>query len=398
MTAGLYIHFPFCEIRCGYCDFFTVTNRAARIPAYIAALKAEFQIYSRNPAATEVIYSTLYFGGGTPSLLQPAQLADIIKAARSAFHFHDETEITLETNPGTVDFDRLRELLAVGINRLSIGVQSFQEEELRFLDRDHTATDAVRCFDNARKAGFQNISIDLIFSLPGQDISAWHDNLESAVSLQPDHISAYNLTFEDGTPLTTQLRQGRFRTLPDETQREMHLLTIEQLAAGGLEQYEISNYAVSGFQSRHNKKYWDGSAYLGLGPSSHSYLAGRRFWNVRNLKGYLDSMNQGKLAVDGGETLNERQAAFERIYLGLRQRCGVNLHAFAQEFGISLLERHGDVLKKFFECDFNAEEIMADLTSGARHLKHELLEIRHGFLRLTTEGVILCDAICAEFA
>ena len=248
MTAGLYIHFPFCEIRCGYCDFFTITNRDARIPAFLDALKSEFQIYSRNPAAAELLYSTLYFGGGTPSLLQPAQLADIIEAARSAFHFHDETEITLETNPGTVNFDRLRELLAVGINRLSIGVQSFHEEELRFLDRDHTATDAVRCFDNARKAGFPNISIDLIFSLPGQDIAAWRDNLKNAVSLQPDHISAYNLTFEDGTPLTTQLRQGRFRTLPDETQREMHLLTIEKLSAAGLEHYEISNYAVPDLQ------------------------------------------------------------------------------------------------------------------------------------------------------
>ncbi len=397
MTAALYIHIPFCEIRCGYCDFFTVTGREEQIPAYLSALEREIALCLQEHAEHALTFETLYFGGGTPSLLSAGQLESLISTALAKFNFAPNPEITLEANPATLDLAKLRELRAVGINRLSLGVQSFHPKELHFLDRDHTVTQAITNYEQARQAGYDNISIDLIFGLPKQTQQAWQENLKRAAALAPDHISAYNLSFEDGTPLTTQLQAGKIKRAPEERQRRMLLATIEYLREHGLQHYEISNYARPGLESRHNQKYWDGSPYLGLGVSSHSYVNGRRFWNVRNLKTYLDKLHAGELAIAGAESLDQETRSFELVYLGLRRRTGVALQRYEIETGDRFIERHRRTLAKFFDHSFDDESTQTALTQGAISLGGELLEFAGGHLRLTDAGVVLCDAICAEF-
>lgn len=397
MTAGLYIHIPFCSIRCGYCDFYTVTQAHAAIPSYLEALKREIQLFAERDEVKALDFGTIYFGGGTPSLLEAGQIGALIAHAFSHFRFHEPVEITIEANPGTVSLDQFKEFRRVGVNRVSIGVQSFSEAELRFLDRDHSAEQSIRCVQNARKADFENLSLDLIFGLPEQEVDTWMQNLHRAAALEPDHISAYNLTFTDGTPLTRQLRQGRFELCDEEKQRSMQLAAIEILDTYRYPQYEISNYARPGFESRHNRKYWDGSPYLGLGASAHSLLGQKRFWNIRNYRLYTEFLAQDKLAISGEEQLGRDDVCFERLFLGLRQRRGVSLSEFEICTGIGFFEKYGSTLNKFFDCHFN-NELLSALTLGKSNLKTKLMEFENGFLKLTEEGILVCDAICAEFA
>jgi len=392
-TAGLYIHIPFCDIKCGYCDFYTVTKCSPQIPSYLNALTKEIEIYSTDSVVKMLRFETIFLGGGTPSLLSAEQILSLLELIQTRFEFAKNPEVTLETNPNTVDLQKLEALLTSGVTRLSLGVQSFHPEELKFLDRDHSDKESVTAVQNARKAGFENISIDLIFGLPKQKLQFWKKNLEWAVGLDPDHISAYNLTYEEGTPLTTRLQRKEIKILPDETQKQMLLTAIDFLQAKGFEQYEISNYAKPGFESKHNRKYWNGCPYLGLGVSSHSFLNGRRFWNVRNMKAYIAQLTNEALPIEGEENLDGNQRALERVYLGLRQRHGIDLKSFEAEIGISFFERYSGPLSKFFDFDFRSEQI----TSGSRKLSGKFLEIENGFLRLTNEGIVLSDSICAEF-
>jgi len=396
MTAGLYIHIPFCSIRCGYCDFYTVTQGHAAIPSYLEAVKREIQLFARQDDVKNLTFGTIYFGGGTPSLLEPAQIGSLIGHAFSQFRFQEPVEITIEANPGTVSLEQFKEFLRAGVNRVSIGVQSFAEAELTFLDRDHSAEQSIRCVQNARKAGFENLSLDLIFGLPGQDVDTWSQNLHQAAELDPDHISAYNLTFTEGTPLTKQLRQGRFELCDEEKERAMQLSAIEILDTYGYSQYEISNYARPGFESRHNRKYWDGSPYLGLGASAHSLLGQKRFWNVRNYRLYTESLAQEKLPISGEEQLEQDDLCFERVFLGLRQRRGIDLSEFEKQTGVSLFEKYRGTVNKLFDCHLS-DDLIVDLTRGKRSLKTKLMACEDGFLKLTGPGILLCDAICAEF-
>lgn len=398
MTAGLYIHIPFCEKRCSYCDFYTLAQRESAIPEYLNALKQEIQIYSEETLIKQILFRTLYFGGGTPSLLDAGQIASILDCIFSTFNFESDPEVTLEVNPGTAGLEKLKRYRHAGINRLSLGIQSFQPRELKFLDRIHTVEEALNCFSNARKAGFENISIDLIFALPEQTLCDWKNNLEKAVKLEPNHISAYNLTYEEGTPLSVLLTNGKSKMCSEQMQRKMYLTTIDFLEANGLLHYEISNFAKTGYESRHNQKYWDGSPYLGLGTSAHSFFAGRRFWNVSNLQAYITSLSKNKLPLGGEEYLGVNQASFEKVFLGLRQRRGMHLKTFEAEIGISFFDKYLNPLSWFFSCSFKDSRCVAELTNGTRKLKSQLLEIEDGFLKLTKEGVLVCDAICAEFA
>ena len=396
-TAGLYIHIPFCDIKCSYCDFYTVTKRDSQIPSYLKALKKEVEIYSTDPIVKNLRFETIFLGGGTPSLLSPAQIFSLLELIKTRFAVATNPEVTLETNPNTVDLQKLEALLESGVTRLSLGVQSFYPEELKFLDRDHSDKESVAAVQNARKAGFENISIDLIFGLPKQKLFTWQKNLELAVEINPNHISVYNLTYEEGTLLTTRLKRKEIEILPDETQKQMFLTTIDFLQANGFEQYEISNYAKQGFQSIHNKKYWNGSPYLGLGVSSHSFLNSRRFWNVRNMKTYISALENEALPIEGGEKLDMKQRALEKVFLGLRQRRGIDLKSFEDEIGLTFFERYPGSMSKFFEVDFRNAKITSELVSGVRSLRGMFLEIEGGFLRLTKEGIILSDSICAEF-
>jgi oxygen-independent coproporphyrinogen-3 oxidase len=397
MNAGLYIHIPFCEHVCGYCDFYRVARRESQIPPYLEALKKESSLYSEDPAVNGLRYETLYFGGGTPSLLTPEQIDSLIQTVFSKFNFKSEVEITVEANPGTVDLEKLKGYRAAGVNRLSLGIQSFQAGELKLLDRIHSGEVAVACFNDAREAGFENISIDLIFALPHQTLRAWKKNLAAAVALGPNHISAYNLTFEEGTRLTRDWQKGKIQKISDDVQAAMHLTTIEYLSSKGYNQYEISNYAQPNFHSRHNQKYWDGSPYLGLGTSAHSFVGYRRFWNFAHLGKYHAALNNGKLPVLAEENLAFEDRSFEKVFLNLRQRRGIHLGSFEVELRMSFFERYLKALSKFFSEDFRDRELTRGLISGAQRLQSRLLEFEDGFLRLTTPGVLVCDAICAEF-
>lgn len=395
MTAALYIHIPFCDIRCGYCDFYTVTHRHVQIPPYLKALKKEIDFYACQTEIQALQFETIFFGGGTPSLLTPQQISELLEYSYSKLNFiESKLEITVETNPNTVNLQKLREFKSAGVNRLSIGFQSFEQDELEFLDRDHSAEQAVNCFKNARKAGFENINLDLIFGLPNQKLKAWENNLKKAAALEPDHISAYNLTFEQGTPLTTQLQKGQFKTAPEERQGKMHMRAIEFLEKHGLQQYEISNYARPGFECLHNQKYWDYSAYLGLGASAHSFVDLRRFWNIRNFVSYIEMLEKQALPIEDEETIEGETLAFEQVYLGLRQNIGVCFESYKKRTGLDFFKKYKKPLRKFFDLN-NANSV--SLENGEEQLQSEFLEIKDGHLKLTQNGLLLADSICAEF-
>lgn len=374
--AALYIHIPFCEKRCLYCDFYTVAGVNERIPDYVRALQQEISLRAAQDFWRRQKFETLFFGGGTPSLLSPEQLAEILEACFAHFNFAPRLEITIETNPGTISNDRLARYRAAGVNRLSLGVQSFDEEELRLLDRIHSPEQARAALLGARYAGFENVSLDLIFALPNQTRKRWQENLKHAVELEPNHISAYNLTIEEGTPLDHAIRKGKIVPLTEEDERAMYDFTMTFLAQNGYRQYEISNFARPGYEAKHNIKYWDGSAYLGLGASAHSYDGKRRFWNVANLRKYFERLAQNQLAEENGEELTPSQRKFEFAFLGLRQNRGVNLQEFERKF------------RTPFARAFNGL---------VGEMENEGLLVRAGdFLRLSKEGIFLCDEICAR--
>jgi len=375
-TAALYIHIPFCEKRCIYCDFYTVAGVESRIPDYIAALKKEIAMRSREIFWQRQRFATIFLGGGTPSLLSPQQIAEILDAVFSSFHFEKSAEITLEANPGTITIEQIAQYRSAGINRLSFGIQSLHADELEMLDRIHSPQQAIDAVTMARQAGFDNINMDFIFALPQQTIKRWQENLEQAIALQPTHISAYNLTIEPGTPLDLKIRKGEMQPLSEEEEREFYQLTIDFLERHDYRQYEVSNFAKPGFEARHNIKYWDGSSYLGLGASAHSYDGNRRFWNVANLRKYLEALATDRLPEDDSEQLTQQQKMFEVMFLGLRQRRGVDLSAFANQF------------RQSFDETFNGV---------AQELEKEGLLIQQDrYLRLSQEGLFLCDEVCAQ--
>jgi oxygen-independent coproporphyrinogen-3 oxidase len=375
-TAALYIHIPFCEKRCIYCDFYTVAGVASRIPDYVAALKKEIVLRAADSFWQRQRFATIFFGGGTPSLLSPQQIAEILDTAFGSFQFEPHPEITLEANPGTITSEQLARYRFAGLNRLSLGVQSLHADELEQLDRIHSPQQALDAVMMARHAGFDNINMDFIFALPQQTIPRWKENLERAIELQPTHISAYNLTIEHGTPLDIKIRKGEMQPLSEEEERAFYQFTMDFLECHGYRQYEISNFARPNFEARHNIKYWDGSVYLGFGASAHSYDGKRRFWNVANLRKYLEVLAAARLPEDHTEQLTKSQRMFETAFLGLRQRRGVDLAAFAKKFRCS------------FDETFNGV---------ARNMEKGGLLIRQdNYLQLTREGLFLCDEICAK--
>ena len=375
-TAALYIHIPFCEKRCVYCDFYTVAGVSSRIPDYVAALKKEIGLRAAEPFWQRQRFATVFFGGGTPSLLSPQQIAEILDTVFGAFQFEQHPEITIEANPGTLTSEQLARYRSTGVNRLSLGVQSLHADELERLDRIHSPQQAIDAVMMARHAGFKNINTDFIFALPQQTIPRWQASLEQAFELQPTHISAYNLTIEHGTPLDVKIRKGEMEPLSEEEERAFYQFTIDFLESHGYRQYEISNFAKPGFEAKHNIKYWDGSVYLGLGASAHSFDGKRRFWNVANLRKYLEALTAARLPEDSAEQLSKSQQMFETAFLGLRQRHGVDLAAFAKKF------------RQSFDATFNG--LVPELEKGG------LLIRRDERLQLTPEGLFLCDEICAK--
>ena len=325
--AGLYIHIPFCRSRCSYCDFATGLYESEIAERYVRALVEEIGAASVAGARID----TIYFGGGTPSLLDPAQLERILAIAYDRFDVDAGSEITLEINPGSVTPEKLRDFRALGINRASFGAQTFDDRELAKLGRSHTAADARRTFHDLRAAGFDNVSFDLIAGLPGQMLAGWERNVAEALELQPEHLSFYLLEVHSGTPLAQHIERG-LQPAPDEDLAAvMYERMLEQAVAAGYEHYEISNLCRLGFQSRHNTKYWTAAPYFGFGCSSHSYDGEMRRWsNHRDVLKYVQSVESGFSPVSEEQILTESDIRSESIFLGLRLMRGVSLNLFAE--------------------------------------------------------------------
>ncbi len=380
--ASLYLHIPFCEHKCIYCDFYSIAPNEPRqkykaiIERFLRALEREIELRAAD-SKFQSTYETIFFGGGTPSLLAPSAIGTIMEKLAKRFMVKRDAEVTLETNPGTVDVEKLQAFRVAGINRLSVGVQSFHEDDLKFLSRIHSAEQAKQCVRDAFRAGFENVSLDLIFALPSQTRERWASNLEHAIALQPTHISAYSLIVEPNTPLYRMVQSKQVSTLSAEQDAELYEFTIDVLAAHGYEQYEISNFARPGFASRHNRNYWNHSDYIGFGPSAHSYWSGRRWWNLANVVGYAERLEDGTLPVAGEEQLSEEQLREEEVFLGVRSE-GIDVAGFLHRYRTDLLAER--------------RRTIDDL------LNEGLAVVESGRLRLTKKGYPLCDEISALLA
>ena len=348
MPAGIYIHIPFCLAKCPYCDFYSVEKDDELIDEFVEALLAEIQIIA-NTKWKDRVYNTIYFGGGTPPLIGQSGIEAILKALRGNFNISPRSEISMEINPETASADFFRSVRSSGVNRISIGVQSFDDEVLKTLGRVHDSATAIKAIDYAVETDYERICIDLIFGVPGQTVDGWRDTLWQAINKNPVHISAYGLTIERGTPFEKMVDSGRL-TLPDnDTQAEMYQAMNRVLSDAGFARYEVSNYARMGYECQHNLKYWRDDKYLGLGPSAHSYDGDTRSANYKNLGKYITSIRKGKLAVNFKERLTAKQRGEERLLLGLRLAEGIDYNIVKEvinENTLKELEGQGYIMRK----------------------------------------------------
>jgi len=381
--AGVYLHIPFCRSRCSYCDFATGMYEGQLADRYVDSLIREVAGWSEvdSPSAVD----TIYFGGGTPSLLTPSQIKRILEVVRGRFRVVDGAEVTIELNPGdggtsaAAKQETMYEFRRLEINRASFGAQTFDDRELKQLGRTHSAADIPSTFQQLRDAGFANINFDLIAGLPNQTLSGWRRNLEQALQLRPDHLSLYLLDVHEGTPLADQIRSGMRPRPDDDLAAEMYQLMVDEVTSAGYEHYEISNFCLPGFASRHNTKYWSGSAYYGFGCSAHSYDGVRRRWaNERDVAKYVELIEQGRSPLVERTNLNEEDARSESIFLGLRLMRGLDLADYRLRFGSDLRDRYDLDLSRLIEAG--------------------LVEIDDGLLRLTKRGALLSNEVFAALA
>ena len=325
---GIYIHIPFCVRKCDYCDFYSVPGRDGRMDEYLHAL--EVHIAESAPQAEIYTVNTIYFGGGTPTFFGAERLARLLQIVRKQFNVSKDCEITVECNPDSADQDTLLTLKKVGVNRLSMGVQSAQDKELEEIGRVHSFAQATRAFQRARDAGFDNISLDLIYGLPDQTMESWKESVEALLKLNPEHLSCYGLKLEQGTPLYERREQEQMAD--DDTQADMYLWMVERLKNAGYGQYEISNFARPGRQSRHNLKYWMGEEYIGFGPSAHSYFGQQRYSFVRDLDAYVKGVLYNGKILDESTRINRREMGKEYLMLRMRTIWGVEENEYRERF------------------------------------------------------------------
>ena len=348
----LYIHIPFCAQKCRYCDFLSMAADEETKNRYVEALMCEISYYGKQEKETDKALETVYFGGGTPSVIGSPNLVRILDCVKKYFPLKAECEVTVEVNPATIDGAGLCQLYENGVNRLSIGLQSAHNEELRLLGRIHGYEDFVKVFSQAREAGFGNINVDLLSALPGQSVEAYKDSLQRVIMLKPEHISSYSLILEEGTPFYESY-VNRPEQLPDEeTDRAMYHLTKELLKSAGYERYEISNYAKPGFESKHNSGYWKRVPYLGVGLGASSFLGGKRWKNAGNLKEYLQNWQKRdenyvcKPQFEEFYALSLQDEMAEYLYLGLRMSRGISIKGFEECFGKRLFDVYGHEILK----------------------------------------------------
>ena len=369
--SGIYIHIPFCKQACYYCDFHFSTSLAKK-EAMLNSLKKEVQLRHKQWPAKEI--ETIYFGGGTPSILKVTEIQDLIHTVHQYFNVTSAVEITLEANPDDLSEDKLQELSKAGINRLSIGIQSFFDEDLRLMNRIHSGREARLCLENAKKL-FDNISIDLIYGIPNMSNERWMQNIQIALNYGIPHISSYALTVEPRTALKSLIEKGEIPDIDEEQTEQQFLILQEKLDARGLIHYEISNFGKPGYFSRNNTAYWQGKAYLGIGPSAHSYDGETRYWNVRNNAKYIRAIDKDQLAMET-EILSTTDRYNEYVMTRLRTIWGVSLGDLTKDFG----ERYRTYLEE-----------QAD-----RFLKDHLLYLDDDVMRVTKKGKFLVDGIASH--
>lgn len=370
--AGIYIHIPFCKTRCIYCDFYSTTLSEFK-GRYIQALCRELEI--RRDYLQGAPIETIYLGGGTPSQLTQEDFLQIFETIERVYGMKQVREITLEANPDDLTPEYTRMLATLPFNRISMGIQTFNEKTLQLLKRRHTAPQAIAAVDHCRKAGFQNISIDLIYGLPGETAESWKYDLKQAIALNVEHISAYHLIYEEGTPMYNMLQQHRISEVDEESSVGFFSELIDQLTAAGYEHYEISNFGRPGYHSQHNTAYWKNIPYLGCGPSAHSFNRREREWNIASLNDYINGIENGKRIYET-EDLNTVTRYNEFIITSLRTFWGIPLAKLKEEFGTELWQY----------C----------LDSAALSLKNGKLIEKDNALRLTREGIFISDSIMSD--
>jgi len=369
---GVYVHCPYCRTKCPYCDFNVAIYRADRLAPFVAALRAELGRYRALPWAGRVPAGSLFFGGGTPSLLPAEAVAAIVSDARHGLGLQPDAEVTLEANPEGLDVDRLRGFRAAGVTRLSLGVQALDDALLRRLGRTHSAADAEAAYRAARAAGFEDVSVDLLYACPDQDLPTWTRTLDAVLAWEPEHLSAYALTLEPATPFG---RRPPARLPDEDLQVAQFDALVEKTARAGLERYEVSNFARPGRRSRHNLGYWRRGDYVGLGPGAHGAFGALRYWTQRSEPRWRAAVLAGGWGIEGWERLSPRQVAAERLVLGLRLTEGVPRESF---------ERH------------LADGASPGRPGLARYVAAGLMAVRDGRVALTDRGVLVSDAIFAD--
>jgi oxygen-independent coproporphyrinogen III oxidase len=374
LPLGVYVHIPFCVRKCHYCDFAAGPAPPPIREQYVETLAAEIRRSPQRGAAAR----TVFFGGGTPSELNSAQLGQLVAALRETFSFPAGGEWTIECNPGTIDVSSLRAMRDMGFDRISLGVQTFHDHHLRALGRIHTAEEAAQAVGAARAAGFRRLNLDLIFCLPGQTLPEWREDLEQALTLEPEHLSLYNLTIEKETEFGRRHRAGLL-TLPDEDlSADMYEWALDRTAAAGFAQYEVSNFARAGEECRHNQIYWRQEPFLGFGLGAASYLNGARWVNSRGMQRYLaTALRDEGPELSSVERLAPREAAGESVMLGLRTADGVDLARVAGRYGLDLEACYGETV-----CRLEGDGLVA--REGSR-------------VRLTRRGLMLANLVCGEF-
>ena len=377
--AGLYIHIPFCESRCIYCGFYSTTSLKLR-DDYVDALCREMQMRpSKAALGNDEPIETIYLGGGTPSQLKGSQLNQIFSAIRKNYTLTENIEnieITMECNPDDVTGDFCETLKQLPVNRISMGAQTFSNERLRFLHRRHNAREVDEAITRLRNIGIRNISIDLMFGFPEESLFQWMNDIRHAIQLDVEHISAYSLMYEEGTPLYRLLEQEKIREIDEETSRRMYETLIDLLTGAGYEHYEISNFARPGFRSRHNSSYWHEVPYIGIGAAAHSYNRKQRSWNIENIQTYIRSISEGILPSES-EQLDITTRYNDLITTALRTSDGIDLMKMEQEFGKELADRL--------------------LQEAQPHISRRLMKIKDGRLSLTREGLYISDDVMSDF-
>ncbi len=368
-TAGLYIHIPFCLSKCAYCSFCSIES-VRLIPQYIKALARELEFYRRYFGE----FATVYLGGGTPSLLKPGEIDLIFQAIRKNYIIKADAEITLEANAGDISAEYLKELRAIGINRLNVGIQSFNDKVLKILGRRHDARQAVSAITAAKQAGFKNLGIDLIYGVYGQSIKLWEDTIKQALAFMPEHISCYQLSLNEKTPLGRKYQSEGWRIPAENLAIEYFNVTADRLEGEGYLHYEVSNFARrEKFISRHNTRYWRHEPYLGLGASAHSYLSGRRWWNKNVVARYIKDIAVDKNPVAASEQLTDDQLRLEELFLGLRTKRGINIKYYKRLYGVDLISDKKAVIEAL--------------------IKNKLVIKQGGFLRPTRAGMAVADSL-----